>query len=132
RGRDGARGGGGGPGRGPGAGGRGRGRAVVAGKKAPPPPLTAPGRHAARLATASLAGLAAAGVRLATGVRQRRAGAWLGRGRAGQVSEQLVEGHVQLNLGGLAGPIRRAFGGDQAAAGLLEGVVVALVLGAGV
>jgi hypothetical protein len=64
----------------------------------------------------------------------RRRGAVRGDPRgAGRVgfgqAEELAEGHVQMDCGGLPGPGRQP-AGDGAAAALLQGVVVALGLGA--
>ncbi len=39
---------------------------------------------------------------------------------------------MELDLGGLAGPVRDPTGGDESSAGLFEGVVVPLPAGAGV
>ena len=47
-------------------------------------------------------------------------------GLRGLLAEQIAQRHVQLNLRGLACAVRYAAGGDQAAACLLEGVVMAL------
>ncbi len=59
------------------------------------------------------------------GARVRRRGARVRRGQAAE----LVQGHEQLDLGGLAGPVGQPAGGDQPAAGLLQRVVLALALG---
>ena len=45
---------------------------------------------------------------------------------------EFVEADVELDLGGLPGPVGQAAAGDQPAASLLQGVVVALPLGPGV
>ncbi|HUD36638.1 MAG TPA: hypothetical protein VMR14_07070, partial [Streptosporangiaceae bacterium] len=65
---------------------------------------------------------------------------WSGQARLGstrarvavEAPDEFVEADVELDLDGLAGPVGQAVRGDQEPAGFLEGVVVALGLGAGV
>ncbi len=72
-------------------------------------------------------GVAAGAGRRGDAVRgDPRGGGLVGFGLA----EQLAEGQVQLDLGGLPGPVRQPPGGDQPAAGFLQRVVVPLAGGA--